>query len=275
MRLFVSLLFTVSVLMACQKKEVDRQIGSVQLSFDNRVGNRDLALGTGTYQNKSGETFTITRFDYFISNIRLLQADGSSYTVPQNDSYFLVREADSTSQKITISNVPAGEYTQLEYMVGVDSLRNTADVGQRTGVLDPAGSHTSGMYWDWNTGYIHLKMEGTSPQAPLDATGNRNFRYHIGLFGGYQTPTLNNLRTVRVSLTGSGTSGVGKGVQIGNVLSETTLVTVNVDAGKLFDGPTPIRIATYPDVMVSPISAAIASNYATMFSFKASAFVSR
>ncbi|RYF66253.1 MAG: hypothetical protein EOO39_23370 [Cytophagaceae bacterium] len=270
MRLFVSLLFAVSVLMACQKKEVDTLVGSMQLTFDNRVGNSDLVLGTGTYQNKSGETFTVTRFDYFISNIRLLRADGSAYTVPQDNSYFLIREADSTSQKITLNNVPAGEYTQLEYMVGVDSLRNTADVGKRTGVLDPAGSHTSGMYWDWNTGYIHLKMEGTSPQAPLDATGSRNFRYHIGLFGGYQTPTLNNLRTVRVAL-----SNAGKGVQIGNSLSETSLVTVNVDAGKLFDGPTPIRIATYPDVMVSPISATIANNYATMFSFKSAAFVSR
>ncbi|MEZ0540938.1 MbnP family protein [Fibrella arboris] len=270
MRSILVLVIALLALTACQKKTVDTSAGALQLALDNRVGNSDLALGTGTYQNKSGETFTVTRFDYFISNIRLLRADGSAYTVPQDDSYFLIREADPASQTVTLNNVPAGEYTQLEFMVGVDSLRNTADVGKRTGVLDPAGSHTSGMYWDWNTGYIHLKLEGTSPQAPLDATGSRNFRYHIGLFGGYQTPTLNNLRTVRVPL-----SGIGKGVQIGNDFSVAALVTVNVDAGKLFDGPTPISIATYPDVMVSPISATIATNYATMFSLKASSFVSR
>lgn len=259
MRYLFGLLFALLSLVACQTKNIDTAAGTVQLTFDNRVGANSLALGTGTYQNKQGESFTITRFDYFVSNIRLLRTDGSAYTIPQDNSYFLVREADPTSQVITLNNVPAGEFAQVEFMIGVDSLRNTADVGKRTGVLDPAGSHTSGMYWDWNTGYIHLKMEGTSPQAPLDATGNRNFRYHIGLFGGYQTPTLNNLRTVRVPLVIN-----GKGLQAGPDLKSA--VVISVDAGKLFDGPTPISIAQYPDVMVSPVSAIIANNYATMFS---------
>jgi hypothetical protein len=260
MRLIAGILLALSGLVACQPKNVDTSAGAVQLSFNNRVGNSELALGTGAYQNKSGETFTITRFDYFVSNIRLLRADGQAYTVPQDDSYFLVREADPGSQVITLNNVPAAEYTQLEFMVGVDSLRNTADVGKRTGVLDPAGNHTSGMYWDWNTGYIHLKMEGTSPQAPTDATGSRNFRYHIGFFGGYQARTLNNLRVIRVPINANGMA-----LRVGPDLK--TALVINTDADKLFDGPTPIRIATYPDVMVSPVSATIANNYATMFSF--------
>lgn len=261
MRRLFGLLFALSGLIACQtQNDVPTSVGSLQLTFDNRVGSNDLALGTGTYQNKAGEAFTVTRFDYFVSNIRLLRADGSAYTVPQDDSYFLVREADPTSQVITLNNVPAGDYTQLEFMVGVDSLRNTADISKRTGILDPAGSHTSGMYWDWNSGYIHLKLEGTSPQAPLDATGNRNFRYHIGLFGGYQARTLNNTRLVRVPISVN-----GEGLRTGEAIKSS--VVISTDAGKLFDGPTPISIATYPDVMVSPISATIANNYASMFSF--------
>lgn len=264
MRLLFGLLFVLSGLMACQtKNDIATSVGSLELQFDNRLGNSDLVLGVGLYRNRLNETFTVTRFDYFVSNIRLLRADGSAYTVPQDDSYFLVREADPASQVIKLSNVPAGDYTQLEFMVGVDSLRNTADISKRTGILDPAGSHTSGMYWDWNSGYIHLKMEGTSPQAPLDATGNRNFRYHIGLFGGYQARTLNNTRVVRVPISVN-----GAGLRTSPDLKSS--LVISTDAAKLFDGPTPISIATYPDVMVSPVSAIIANNYATMFSLKSS-----
>lgn len=262
MNRFYALLFACLSAAAC-KSTLDPGTGGLDLSVQPIVNGKALTLNTDTYQNRSGESFTVSRFDYFLTNIRLLRTDGSAYTVPQDDSYFLVRASDPASQRIALSGIPAGDYSQLEFMVGVDSLRNTADVGQRKGVLDPGGSHTAGMYWDWNTGYIHLKLEGTSSAAPLDATGSRNFRYHIGLFGGYQSRTLNNLRTVRVPLT-----VLTKNLPI--AANQRTQLVIMADAGKLFDGPTPITIAQYPDVMVAPISATVANNYATMFSFGSS-----
>ncbi|MBO0936520.1 hypothetical protein J2I47_08200 [Fibrella sp. HMF5335] len=268
-RLYFVILLLV-LLAACKSTTVDQQVGAVNMSFVHQVNGSPLTLNTTTYTNKSGEAFTISKFDYFISNIRLIRADGSAYTVPQDDSYFLIRSNDPTSQTFTLTGVPAGDYAQIEYMVGVDSLRNTADISRRKGVLDPGSSHTSGMYWDWNTGYIHLKLEGTSPAAPVDATGARNFRYHIGLFGGYQSKTINNLRTVRVPLgISTGTSRLSVGPNL-----RTTLQII-ADAGKLFDGPTPFKIADYPDVMVSPFSGNVANNYATMFSFGFSSAVSQ
>ncbi|MEZ0611881.1 MbnP family protein [Fibrella sp. WM1] len=262
MNRFYALLFVSLAVFAC-KSTLDPGTGSLDLSLQHMVNGRSLVLNTQTYQNKAGESFVVSKFDYFLTNIRLLRTDGSAYTVPQDDSYFLVRSSYPTSQSIALNNIPSGDYSQLEFMIGVDSLRNTADVSRRKGVLDPGSSHTSGMYWDWNTGYIHLKLEGTSPAAPVDATGNRNFRYHVGLFGGYQSRTLNNLRTVRVPLSSSGNT-----LNVGT--DQRTRLVVMADAGKLFDGPTPISIAQYPDVMVSPVSATIANNYATMFSFGSS-----
>ena len=270
MRRLSLFLVLIGLLAACKSNNVDQQVGAVAVTFVNKVNGNPLVLNTGTYANKSGEAFTVSKFDYFISNIRLIRPDGSAYTVPQDNSYFLLRAADPTSQSFTLLGVPAGDYAQIEYMVGVDSLRNTADISQRKGVLDPGSSHTSGMYWDWNTGYIHLKLEGTSPAAPQDATGANNFRYHIGLYGGYQSRTLNNLRTIRVPLGANATSSH---LAIGPNLN--TSIQLIADAGKLFDGPTPIKIAQYPDVMVAPISATVANNYATMFSFGLSSAVSQ
>ncbi|MBO0934430.1 MbnP family protein [Fibrella aquatilis] len=270
MRRFFLFLTSLGLLAACKSNTIDQRGGALAVTFANQVNGSPLVLNTATYTNKAGEAFTVSKFDYFISNIRLIRADGSAYVVPQDNSYFLLRAADPTSQSFTLTGVPAGDYAQIEYMVGIDSLRNTADISQRKGVLDPGSSHTSGMYWDWNTGYIHLKLEGTSPAAPTDVAGARTFRYHIGLYGGYQTRTINNLRTVRIPL---GLDAASSRLSVGPNLQ--TSLQLLVDAGKLFDGPKPFKIAQYPDVMVSPFSATIANNYATMFSFGFSLAVSQ
>ncbi|WP_420148474.1 MbnP family protein, partial [Spirosoma sp.] len=64
--------------------------GKIKLVIDNVAGTSDLKLDSATYQNAAGESFSVSRFNYFISNIRLRKADGSDYVVPQDSSYFLI-----------------------------------------------------------------------------------------------------------------------------------------------------------------------------------------
>ncbi len=236
--------------------------GPISFVFDNVVGNQDLTLKTGVYQNSSGESFTPTTFNYFVSNITLTRADGTQYVVPQDSSYFLIKEDIPATQRITLRNVPFGDYKAVSFVLGVDSLRSTMDISRRTGALDPAGDHTSanGMYWSWNSGYIFLKLEGTSPTAPLKPTGTRDFQYHIGFFGGYSTRTINNIRTMRVPF-GSDVATIGPG--------KTPTVTLQADVLKVFDGVKPVSIKTNPEIMVSLVSADVANNYAQMMRYKA------
>jgi hypothetical protein len=162
----------------------------LSVEFDNIAGSSDLQLNTGSYTNSSGETFTVTKLKYYVSNFVLTKTDGTIYTVPQDSSYFLIDESDGT-EHAPVLHVPEGEYKSVNFLVGVDSLRSTMDVSFRTGVLDPT-SDGGDMYWGWNSGYIFFKMEGTS--AASTATGNL-FMYHIGGFGGYSATTINNLKT--------------------------------------------------------------------------------
>lgn len=230
--------------------------GQVQLSFEHVVGKAPLQLGSTAYTNAGGETFTVSTLNYYVTNIRLQRKDGSNYVVPQDSSYFLVRASDPATQLITLRHIPVGEYTGVSYLLGVDSLRNTLGVDRRKGVLDPAGGHQGGMYWDWNSGYIHFKLEGTSPQAPASANGNTYF-YHIGLFGGYQARTLNNLRRITLPLGNTPLQVVeGGGIP---------RLRIEADVQKVFDGPAPLRITQTPLIMVSDLSAGVANNYAQMF----------
>ncbi|MCE6987966.1 MbnP family protein [Dyadobacter sp. CY323] len=233
------------------------QKGSLTIEFDNVVGDKNLVLNGPSNLNAVGEDFVITKFNYFISNIKLLRKDGTSHVVPQDSSYFLVMEDKKESQLVKLPNVPVGEYSGVEFMVGVDSLRNTLPVEKRTGVLDPGGSMEDGMYWAWNSGYIFMKLEGTSSKA---TSSNGKFYYHIGLFGGYDVKTVNNTRVVKLDF----------GTLKANVTTEKSPeVHLFADVQKVFNGPgTNVSIAAFNSIMSQqPVkSQEIANNYARMFS---------
>ena len=67
------------------------ETGTIQLQFDNIVGDKDLQLDSTRYMNAVGEDFTVSKLNYYISNIKLIKLDGSVFTVPQDSSYFLIR----------------------------------------------------------------------------------------------------------------------------------------------------------------------------------------
>ncbi|MBD2703016.1 hypothetical protein IC229_20385 [Spirosoma sp. BT702] len=235
------------------------QSGKLRLVFDNVVGTSDLKLTNNNYQNASGESFTITKFNYYVSNIRLRKSDGTDYVVPQDSSYFLVEESRPASQTVTLNNLPVGNYTGISFMIGVDSLRSLADISKRTGVLDPGIATHDPMYWDWNSGYIFVKLEGISKAVP--DTQNNQFFYHIGGFGGGYNgkKTINNLRTVTLPFR-SDVISVGS--------ASTPTVQLTTDVLKLFDGSTKLSIARYPSVMFETYSTSIADNYAQMIRYE-------
>lgn len=239
---------------ACKKDPISSYDPNVKadlsVEFDNIAGSSDLQLNTGSYTNAAGETFNVTKLKYYVSNFVLTNTDGTVYTVPQHECYFLVDESDESTHE-PVLHIPEGEYKTLSFMVGVDSLRNTKDVSERTGDLDPTTTGAD-MYWGWNSGYIFFKLEGGSPATPA------GFMYHIGGFGGYSTPTLNNTRIITLDLTQRGMPQVKDGKE--------TNIHLMVDILKMFNGSTNVSIASDPMIMMpTPLSATIATNYTAMF----------
>lgn len=229
--------------------------GEVTFEFDNRAGNESLTMGKD-YKNAAGETLKFSTFNYFVSNFVLVKEDGTEYIVPKDDSYFLCKHENAASREITFKNVPAGNYKSVKFIIGVDSLKSVSDISQRTGVLDPAAG-AAGMYWVWNSGYIFVKVEGTSPQAPVNAaTGERVFQYHTGLYGGFTSKTLNNLKTVTISSSTSAKVRKDK---------EAPSFHIYVDILEMFTNPTNISVATNPTSHAGAFSKNVADNYADMF----------
>lgn len=254
-KLFLAVFATV-VIISCQKED---EIGpndknSLSIEFDNRIGDQKLVLGSTKAKNALGEEFTVTKLNYFVSNITLKNENGEIVKFP-ND-YFLVRQSEANSLIITLKDVPAANYTELAYTIGVDSLKSISDVSQRTGVLDPASYGTDNMYWSWNSGYIFFKMEGTSPAIPANnMMGMTQYELHIGGFGGRTAVTPNNLKTLKFTLAEAAT--VRK-----DIAPEIHIIN---DVTKVFSAKNKISIATSYMIHAPAAGTVIAENYAQSF----------
>ncbi|MCU0450537.1 MAG: hypothetical protein MUC97_11965 [Bernardetiaceae bacterium] len=219
---------------ACQNSSPDPE-GQVELRLQLQVGGSPLNFNTARYQNAAGNSFTITDFRMYVSQVKLRnRATGQVYAEPE--SYHLVRRGDTeASYVLTLAGVPAGQYDELEFSIGVDPPRNKST--DQVGDLDP----TNLMAWDWNTGYKFVLLEGRFFATEANPRG---LVYHIG--------SDENYRTVRLPL--------GQGVQVtGGAASRIELVT-NVLA--MFNGPNRIDFAQHVNVMGGPVATQVADNYA-------------
>lgn len=216
------------------------EYGALTLKFENKVGAETLVLNSNKYNNGT-DTFQVTTFNYYISNIKLTGTDNSVYS--ETESYHLVKANESGSLQFTLPNVPAKSYSSITFMIGVDSTRNVS--GAQTGALDP----TNGHFWSWNSGYIMAKFEGTSPQS--GAVG-KMLMFHVGGFTGVNS----TLKTVTLPLITNATVSSSK----------TPQVLLKADLAEWF-APNAVSFSSMHTIHMPGANAKkIADNYANMFS---------
>ena len=214
--------------------------GTIKIIVNNVFGKEPLKLETKKYVNAHGDSLYIDEFRYYISNLKFSETGISSI---EKDSYHLVDAEDKNSQIIYVKDIAAGDYSVLDFILGVDSLANVS--GANGGDLDPVHA----MYWAWNTGYIMAKMQGRSSVCK---TLHHAFEFHIG---GY-LPPYNAARAVHLQTPGLKVTA-GK---------ESTLY-INANAAEWFIDPETIDLSKINEVnMPCKEAMKIANNYKDMFS---------
>jgi hypothetical protein len=251
----ISLIILIAVFLSCKKDkktepEVDPVVtvetGSLSLNFENKVDSLPLVFGQ-KYVNANGDTFTVSKFNYIISNIVLTKNDNSTFR--EANSYHIIRHSTPGSSLFTLGNVPTGSYKAISFMIGVDSTTNAS--GAKTGALDL--STAIDMYWEWSTGYIALKFEGSSPQA---VAGGKSLVFHLGGYGGINKAQ----RSINLSFENY-SANVSKSV--------TPLVHLSVNVKKLFESPNKINFAShYFQMSPNKGTKVFADNYAKMIEFE-------
>ena len=247
---FVALMSLSLVSISCEKEDDDNNtpaptptFGNMTLEFEHVYGADAFVIPSATFVNGSGESVSFSTLNYYVTNIVLTKADGSTWS--EEESYHLIKVGAQSSVEIELENVPSGDYKAIEYTIGVDSLRNVS--GAQTGALSPAEQ----MFWSWNSGYIFLKAEGQE-------SGGQAFTYHIGGFR--NSNGTNALQQINLAF-GSMAATVSP--------NATPVVHQSVNVAEFFDGHDPLSILTTPTVtMPGMMAVMISENYHHMFEFE-------
>jgi hypothetical protein len=212
----------------------------ISVQFVNTVGGSRIVFNDSTYTNGFGEKYTLSKLRYYITNISVSGADGN---FRESNSYHLIDEGKPESQLLNFT-MPAGDYTAINFLVGVDSLHNVS--GAQTDALDPAND----MFWTWHSGYVMAKMEGNSPESKQV---NNKFEYHIG---GYSGPD-NVLRLVSLAFPGG---------SLHIIAGKNYTLTISADINTWWQSRHSIKISENPVITTPGIMARYMSqNYAGMF----------
>ncbi len=152
--------------------------GKLGFSFSYNFKGQKLAFGTQNYINLAGDTFNIEQLKHYFSNLTLIKSNGEKVNM---GNYHLLDAQIPGTCNFTIQNIPAGNYTGITFLIGVDSLRNYS--GVQEGALDPAWQ----MFWTWNTGYVFFRINGRTSlnkTYAFDIGGSNNLlKYSFGLTG--------------------------------------------------------------------------------------------
>ena len=246
--IFSALFIAVSLIIYSCHKDKDNTVeptsvknGSIKLELESDMNGNKIILDS-IYLNANQDTFKVSSLKYYISNIRLKDASGKYYNVPE--SYYLIDVSVSNDTSIIIPNIPQGNYVQAELSIGVDSVRNHS--GAQTGALDP--TLASVMFWSWSAGYKFLLMEGTYKTA--NSNGYKPLVFHVAEDGNVKSFAFN--------------AASPNWTDINIREGKDTKVKVSLNFEEMFKTPTLINFDLMNNVGGGSGCTVLANNYADM-----------
>jgi len=169
MKKLLALLFIVS-LAACSKEDDSTPSVSNTLSLDLSFvsGTNPLLFDSMMFTNAAGYTYSVSRLQFYISNIQLIKSDSSLVNISE---YNYVDARGSSTLRIS-RNIPlTGTFIGMKMQLGLDSMHNLSN-------FLPATNDNINMAWPdpMGGGYHFLKMEGTY----MDGMNTPGYAMHLG-----------------------------------------------------------------------------------------------
>jgi len=160
------------IVFSCKKNKPDEPTpvpNEITFSLGYMVDANPFYLNSKIYMNKAGNKYSISRLEYYISQLCLIKPDSSKVLLKD---YQYVNATVMETNKLTSKNVPAGKYIGICFNIGVDSIHNIED-----GL--PVNTDNVNMIWPMmmGGGYHFLKLEGYFDDPGGVAYG---FAMHLG-----------------------------------------------------------------------------------------------
>ena len=167
--LIVIIVFNI-IVSSCKKDKGDITADEYQVTFNfiHKVGVETVEFDTIRYINALGNNYSIATLKYVVSNITLHKPGGAILLF--DEEHYVDATNITTFSFIPASKVPAGTYSQVSFIFGLDTTKNI------TGwFLNPPESH---MEWPvlMGGGYHYLKLEGKYDSSGLI----KSYQAHTG-----------------------------------------------------------------------------------------------
>ncbi len=174
-----------------------------QISFIPKWQNQVLELGK-YYPIANIDSIKVDAVKFYITDISLWNQGKQVYVDPTK--YHLIDlELDNKVSLNLSSKLP---YDTIQFLIGTDSAANSS--GAMAGDLDAM----YGMYWAWQSGYINVKIEGSSSVCK---TRKNVFQYHLG---GYLSPN----QTIQRVAFATTRNNINVAIFFDNILQYSTLL---------------------------------------------------
>ena len=129
---------------------------ALKIEITPKVMGEDLQPASFRYQTSAGETFSITRVSYLVSDFALQRNDGSWLEISNSVAWM---DFDQNRNSIWLDQIPAGKFRAVRFSVGLNTNLNHADPA-KFAAGHPLNPNLNGLYWGWQGGYIFMAVEG-------------------------------------------------------------------------------------------------------------------
>jgi cytochrome c peroxidase len=213
---------------------------TLEIQITPKVSGEDLQPASFRYQTSAGETFSVTRVSYLLSDFELQRSDGSWLELSNSAAWF---DISQNRDSIRLEKIPSGEYSAISFLVGLNTNLNHADAAKFP-AGHPLNPDVNGLYWGWQGGYVFMALEGLWRNSSGEIDG---WSYHLA----------RDTNAVRITFA------------VPLVITNETKVESDFDLATVFNAPSPLSFAKDGSSTHSrdgdAISAALVKNLAAAF----------
>ena len=162
--------------------------GTLMLHLHNYIDNVEVDDYNIVYTTSTdGRKISLSKGQFYLSNIELIKLDGSVYSIP--DSIVLKLQEIET---YTVADVPVGNYKSVRFYVGLNPT-----VNQKTPSSSVSDVLNKSDMWYGSTaqpqGYVYMNISGkidTTSSATGTVANMQPFKYLIGTNANYKQITM-------------------------------------------------------------------------------------
>lgn len=179
------LLITILLFNGCKRDsdivpdKIDKGI-SLKLAINHKVDGVSLIFDSLMYVNNAGNTYEVSRLEYYISNITFHSSTEKDFS-PKKIVY--VNAQTLSTNNITFDSVPEGQYDYITLNIGIDTVHNIS-------YSLPNTNENINMAWPdyMGGGYHFMKFEGNY----VYLSSNIGFTVHLGQNSSLVSCIINN-----------------------------------------------------------------------------------